>query len=166
MGRGDIVFERNPLHEDPQENYRTLLENLKGWLDPTLPDVSNLANACALIAYFMHDINWAGFYLMEIDRLTLGPFQGLPACTEIALGKGVCGTAASIKKTLVVPDTHLFPGHIACDDRSKSEIVVPIVKDGLLYGVLDVDSPIVARFGDAEQAVLEKAVAILIDKLR
>lgn len=160
------MFERHPLSADRTLNYATLLENLEGWLDPSLPDVSNLSNASALIAYFLEDINWAGFYLMDQGRLALGPFQGLPACTEIMIGKGVCGTAAAKRETIVVPDTHLFPGHIACDDRSKSEIVVPIVKGGELYGVLDLDSPIEARFGAAEQAVLEAAVAILIDKLR
>jgi len=159
------MFERNPLSKDPSENHRTLLENLKGWLDPSLPDVSNLSNASALIAYFFEDINWAGFYLMEGGRLVLGPFQGLPACTEIALGKGVCGTAAATRRTIVVPDTHLFPGHIACDDRSNSEIVVPLVKNGALYGVLDLDSPKKARFSAAEQAVLEAAASILIDIL-
>lgn len=161
-----IMFERQPLSADRAQNYATLLENLEGWLDPSLPDVSNLSNASALIAYFLEDINWAGFYLMDQGRLVLGPFQGLPACTEIMIGKGVCGTAAAKRETIVVPDTHLFPGHIACDDRSKSEIVVPIVRAGALYGVLDLDSPIEARFGAAEQAVLEAAVAILIDKLR
>jgi GAF domain-containing protein len=160
------MFERHPLNADVSQNFATLLENLEGWLDPSLPDVSNLANASALIAYFFQDINWAGFYLMEDGRLVLGPFQGLPACTEIQIGKGVCGTAASKRQTILVPDTHLFPGHIACDDRSKSEIVVPIVRNGELYGVLDLDSPIPARFGAAEQTVLEAAVAILIDKLR
>lgn len=159
------MFERNPLSQDPSANYQTLLENLKGWLDPSLPDVSNLSNASALIAYFFEDINWAGFYLLDQARLVLGPFQGLPACTEIAIGRGVCGTAAATRQTVVVPDTHSFPGHIACDDRSNSEIVVPIVKNGMLYGVLDVDSPKKARFGAAEQAVLEAAVAILIDIL-
>lgn len=159
------MFERNPLSQDPHENHRTFLENLKGWLDPSLPDVSNLSNASALIAYFFEDINWAGFYLMDGGRLVLGPFQGLPACTEIALGKGVCGTAAASRKTILVPDTHLFPGHIACDDRSNSEIVVPLVKNGRLYGVLDLDSPSKARFGAAEQAVLEAAASILIDIL-
>lgn len=159
------MFERNPLSPDRTENYNLLIENLEGWLDPSLPDVSNLSNMSALIAYFFDDINWAGFYLWENGRLILGPFQGLPACTEIALGKGVCGTAARDHSTVVVPDTHRFPGHIACDDRSKSEIVVPIVKNDALYGVLDVDSPIPARFGDAEKRVLERAVAILIDKL-
>lgn len=160
------MFERNPLSPDATENYNLLIENLEGWLDASLPDVSNLSNMSALIAYFFEDINWAGFYLWENDRLVLGPFQGLPACTEIALGKGVCGTAARERQTIVVPDTHLFPGHIACDDRSNSEIVVPIVKNGQLYGVLDIDSPKPARFGDAEQRLLERAVAILIDKLQ
>lgn len=159
------MFERHPLSADRTQNYAILLENLEGWIDPSLPDVSNLANASALIAYFFQDINWAGFYLMANGRLVLGPFQGLPACTEISIGKGVCGTSASKRETIVVPDTELFPGHIACDDRSKSEIVVPIVRNGELYGVLDLDSPILARFGPAEQAVLEAAVAILIDKL-
>jgi L-methionine (R)-S-oxide reductase len=160
-----MMFERNPLSANARENYALFLENVSGWLDPKLPAVANLANMSALIAYFFDRINWSGFYLMTDGRLTLGPFQGLPACTEIMVGRGVCGTAAATLTTQVVPDTHAFPGHIACDDRSNSEIVIPIVKAGRLYGVLDLDSPEYGRFGKLEQEILERAVAILIDNL-
>ncbi len=159
------MFERNPLSADARENYSLFIENLRGWLDKNLPAVANLANMSALIAYFFDRINWSGFYLLTDGRLTLGPFQGLPACTEIMIGKGVCGTAAATMKTVLVPNTHQFPGHIACDDRSNSEIVVPIVKAGRLIGVLDLDSPEFGRFGALEQEILELAVAILIDNL-
>jgi GAF domain-containing protein len=142
-----------------------MLETLKGYLDPNLPAISNLANMAAILHYYLPEINWAGFYLFQQEKLILGPFQGLPACTEIRLGKGVCGTAASKQETIVVPDVALFPGHIACDSLSRSEIVVPIMVKGTLYGVLDIDSPILKRFEKKEQVVLEKAVALLVDIL-
>jgi L-methionine (R)-S-oxide reductase len=106
----------------------------------------------------MKDINWVGFYLLENNKLVLGPFQGRPACTDIELGKGVCGTAAKELKTMLVPDVHEFPGHIACDERSRSEIVVPILKNGTLWGVLDLDSPLVGRFDSDDQKFLEEVV--------
>jgi GAF domain-containing protein len=109
----------------------------------------------------MERINWAGFYLYKEDQLVLGPFQGKPACIRIPLGRGVCGTAAQNRQSLVVPDVHRFPGHIACDEASASEIVIPIVRDGRLIGVLDIDSPVEARFGEADRLILERFVAIL-----
>lgn len=115
--------------------------------------VCNAANLAALLYWSLDRINWAGFYIFDGKELVLGPFQGKPACTRIALGKGVCGTAAHERRTLVVPNVNEFPGHIACDIASQSEIVVPIVTNGRLFGVLDVDSPHLARF-DAETARL------------
>ncbi len=116
------------------------------------PDaVANMANAAALVWQYLPDLNWAGFYRLVEGELVLGPFQGKPACIRIPLGKGVCGTAASTRATQLVEDVHAFPGHIACDAASRSELVVPIVHDGRLIGVLDLDSPEPARF-DAEDA--------------
>ncbi len=131
---------------------------LHGEADP----IANMANLSALIYERTQNINWAGFYIFKEGQLVLGPFQGKPACVRIAIGKGVCGTAAQSKKTVVVEDVHQFAGHIACDSASNSEIVVPILKkDGSLFGVLDIDSPIKARFGAEEKEVFEEIVNIL-----
>lgn len=124
-------------------------------------EVANLANASALLWQALPEINWVGFYRMEGGRLVLGPFQGKPACIEIPLGRGVCGTAAGKDAVLLVPDVHAFPGHIACDGASRSEIVLPIHRDGAVYGVLDIDSPREGRFTQADQAGLEKIVKVL-----
>ena len=124
-------------------------------------EIANLANASAALWQAMENINWVGFYLMESGKLVLGPFQGKPACIEIPLGRGVCGTAALEKKTVLVEDVHQFPGHIACDSASNSEIVVPIFKNGQVYGVLDIDSPYLARFTREDQRELEQIVQIL-----
>ncbi|KZE44142.1 histidine kinase [Brevibacillus parabrevis] len=124
--------------------------------------VANLANAAALLNQFFEEVNWVGFYLNDGNELVLGPFQGLPACVRIPFGKGVCGTAAQKLETVRVEDVHLFPGHIACDAASESEIVVPIVKDGQLLGVLDIDSPRKNRFDEIDQACLEKFVQALV----
>ncbi len=125
--------------------------------------IANLANISALLFTTLEDINWAGFYLLEetSDKLILGPFQGNPACIEIPLGKGVCGTAASEDKTQLVPDVHLFPGHIACDSASRSEIVVPVHKNSKVVGVLDIDSPSLSRFTEEDQSGLKKLVSVL-----
>ncbi len=130
---------------------------LHGEADP----IANMANLSALIYERTANINWAGFYIFKEGQLVLGPFQGKPACVRIAIGKGVCGTSAQSKKTVVVQDVHQFPGHIACDSASNSEIVVPILKkDGSLFGVLDIDSPIKCRFGADEQKVFEEIVKV------
>lgn len=121
---------------------------------------ANLANLSALIYHTLDDVNWAGFYLTQGDRLVLGPFQGNVACVEIPYGKGVCGTAALCDATQLVPDVHLFKGHIACDSASRSEIVVPIHRDGKVIGVLDIDSPTVNRFTVEDKEGLEKLVAM------
>ena len=123
--------------------------------------IANLANASALLWDTLPDINWAGFYLLEKDLLVLGPFQGKPACIEIPLSKGVCGAAAREDRTQRVPDVHLFPGHIACDSASRSEIVIPLRKNGAVIGVLDIDSPSPDRFSPEDQTGLEEFAGIL-----
>lgn len=141
--------------------YRQLATQLSALID-TEPDwLANLANAAALIYDEMHDVNWAGFYLQKGTDLVLGPFQGKPACVRIPMGKGVCGTAAVQRRTLVVPDVHQFPGHIACDTASRAEIVVPWISGAKLVGVLDIDSPMLARFDAADAAGLEAVVTLL-----
>lgn len=127
------------------------------------PDwLANLANASAVLWLLLDDINWAGFYLYKNEELILGPFQGKPACTHIKIGKGVCGTAAEKRETQLVKNVHEFPGHIACDSASNSEIVIPIIKNDKLIGVLDVDSPILNRFNEEDKVGLEKFVSIIV----
>ena len=135
---------------------------LKALVDGVPHPVANLANASALLWESLENINWAGFYLIENGMLVLGPFQGKPACIEIPLTKGVCGAAARENKTFVVENVHEFPGHIACDCASNSEIVVPLrAKDGSVVGVLDIDSPLIGRFTDEDRIVLERFAAII-----
>jgi GAF domain-containing protein len=152
------------LPADKTELYRQLTNQLRALLGDESDLVANAANTAALIYHTLPDINWAGFYFLKGDELVLGPFQGKPACVRIQLGKGVCGTAAAERKTLVVPDVHKFPGHIACDSASNSEIVVPLIKDNKLLGVLDVDSPILGRFDEEDQKGLELLVGIFVEK--
>ncbi|UHA75045.1 GAF domain-containing protein [Paenibacillus sp. 481] len=151
----------------PEDDYPVLNRQLQALIadEPNL--IANLANASALLWQGLQDINWAGFYLMDEERnqLVLGPFQGLPACVRIPLGKGVCGTAAAQQRTELVADVHAFPGHIACDARSRSEIVVPMVKNGKLIGVLDIDSPVLNRFSDIDQQWLEQMVAAIVEQV-
>lgn len=145
--------------------YNTDYKLMKAQLEALIRDVpyetANFANASALIWQGLADINWAGFYLMTDGMLVLGPFQGKPACTQIAVGRGVCGTAVAQDTTQLVPDVHAFPGHIACDCASNSEIVIPIHKDGAVYGVLDIDSPLLNRFTEADREGLEALVQVL-----
>jgi L-methionine (R)-S-oxide reductase len=131
--------------------YRELLLQAQGLFAGERDAIANGANLAALLWHGLPDLNWAGFYFLKAGVLVLGPFQGKPACVRLAPGKGVCGAAAAARRTVVVPDVHEFPGHIACDTASNSELVVPLVKDGTLLGVLDLDSPLHARF-DAEDA--------------
>jgi GAF domain-containing protein len=152
------------LPADKTELYRQLTNQLRALLGDESDLVANAANTAALIYHTLPDMNWAGFYFLKGDELVLGPFQGKPACVRIQLGKGVCGTAAAERKTLVVPDVHKFPGHIACDSASNSEIVVPLIKDNKLLGVLDVDSPILGRFDEEDQKGLELLVGIFVEK--
>ena len=142
-------------------NYNLLCAQLKSLTEDIPHQVANLANASALLWQTLPDINWAGFYKMENGILVLGPFQGKPACIEIPVGRGVCGTAVSEDRTQLVYDVHEFPGHIACDSASNSEIVVPIHVKGEIWGVLDIDSPNVGRFTEDDQAGLERFAAIL-----
>lgn len=136
-------------------DYKILIEQLKSLTAGVSHLISNLANAAALLFHSLDDVNWAGFYLADGDKLVLGPFQGNVACIEIPFGRGVCGSAAVQNKTLVVDNVHNFVGHIACDGASLSEIVVPIRKDGKVVGVLDVDSPIESRFSEKDREGLE-----------
>ncbi|HEY1631025.1 MAG TPA: GAF domain-containing protein [Rhizomicrobium sp.] len=131
---------------------RGLFEGERDWL-------ANAANLASLLFGGLADLNWAGFYLLKDGELVLGPFQGRPACVRIAMGKGVCGTAAAKRTTLIVKDVNEFPGHIACDVASNSEVVLPLVKDGRLIGVLDIDSPLLARFDEEDRAGLEALAA-------
>jgi GAF domain-containing protein len=142
-----------------------LCQSLEGLIGDEPDGLANLSNAAALLFMRLADVNWAGFYLLKRGELVLGPFQGKPACIRIPLGRGVCGTAAQSGKTLLVPDVHLFPGHIACDGASASEIVVPLFRDGRLLGVLDIDSPVKARFGNAERTGLEEFAGILCARI-
>jgi GAF domain-containing protein len=146
------------------EDYPLLISQAGELWDSTLPLSSNLANISALLKQCLERTNWVGFYLWDekAAQLVLGPFQGLPACTRIALGKGVCGTAVTTRRTQLVSDVHEFPGHIACDGASLSEIVVPIVRHGRVLGVLDVDSPEKARFDSTDQAWMERFVETLV----
>ena len=146
------------------QNYELLLRQLESILSIETDPVANMANMAAVLFNGLPELNWAGFYVLRGDTLVLGPFQGKPACVRIALGKGVCGTAAQTGQTQVVEDVHKFPGHIACDSASNSEIVVPIYKDGRVWGVLDIDSPLLARFDQTDKTYLEKAVQILTAK--
>lgn len=146
-------------------NYEQMNLALQSLTEGVQYDISNLANASALIWENMEDLNWAGFYIMKDGELRLGPFQGKVACTRIKVGKGVCGTAVKQDKTQLVPNVHEFPGHIACDSASKSEIVVPIHKDGKVWGVLDIDSPRLNRFSLEDKVGLESLVNTLENTL-
>lgn len=142
-------------------DYEILIKQLAALTDGVPHKTANLANAAALLFNTLDRLNWAGFYLLEGDTLVLGPFQGKPACIEIPVGRGVCGTAVYEKRTQLVPDVELFPGHIACDSASRSEIVIPMFKDGAIIGVLDMDSPVTARFTETDRAGLEAFVRCL-----
>ena len=147
------------------ENYETVLLQLKGLTDGESDLIANLSNAAALLNHFLDDINWVGFYLAKGQELVLGPFQGLPACIRIPFHKGVCGHAATTKQTVVVSNVHEFPGHIACDEATNSEIVIPLIKDDQLIGVLDIDSPVLNRFSEMDKKYLEQFVQILINTM-
>jgi len=142
-------------------NYGLLNAQLMEMVKDVPHQIANLANASALLYDALEDLNWAGFYLMEGGKLVLGPFQGKIACVEIDVGKGVCGTAVEQNATILVEDVHQFPGHIACDCASNSEIVIPIRKNGKVIGVLDIDSPSFGRFTSSDQTGLEEFVRIL-----
>lgn len=141
------------------ERLSELLAQARALLEGERDPVANAANLASLVFHTLPDLNWAGFYWMKGGELVLGPFQGKPACVRIAVGRGVCGTAVKERRTIVVPDVNAFPGHIACDSASRSELVVPVLKEGVVLGVLDLDSPTPSRFGDTEARALERLVA-------
>jgi L-methionine (R)-S-oxide reductase len=147
------------------DRYEEMSRSLASLLDRESDALANLSNAASLLAQSLDHINWCGFYLLRDRELVLGPFQGKPACVRIPLGKGVCGTAAARREPLIVPDVSRFPGHIACDPASRSEIVVPILENGVLRGVLDVDAPEPARFDEEDRAGLEAFVAVLLPRV-
>lgn len=145
------------------ERYATLVEQARGLLDSETDLVANAANFAALVYHSLDGLNWAGFYFFDGQELVVGPFQGKPACVRIALGRGVCGTAARSRETQVVADVHAFAGHIACDSASQSEIVVPLVAaDGSLIGVWDVDSPLLNRFDDEDRQGMEALCRVFV----
>jgi GAF domain-containing protein len=148
--------------ESSGDLYQDLAASLASLLEGEADALANLSNASALLAEALPRINWCGFYLLRGEELVLGPFQGKPACVRIPLGKGVCGTAAARRETLVVPDVEKFPGHIACDAASRSEIVVPLMDGAALRGVLDVDAPAAGRFDEKDREGLERFVSTLI----
>jgi L-methionine (R)-S-oxide reductase len=145
------------------ELYEQLAQQLKGLLAGERDLIANTANFSALIFDSLPDLNWAGFYFAKDGELVLGPFQGKPACVRIRVGEGVCGTAAARCKTTIVSNVHEFPGHIACDSASNSEIVIPLMKNRQLIGVFDLDSPVLARFDEADAEGLQRLTAILIE---
>lgn len=150
---------------DKRSLYATLQEELGALLHGESDTIANAANFSSLLFHTLPDLNWAGVYLLKGGELVLGPFQGKPACVRIALGRGVCGTAAARRESVLVPDVDTFPGHIACDGASRSELVVPIVKDEALVGVLDLDSPSVGRFDEEDRAGCEALVALFVSAL-
>ena len=142
-------------------DYNMLCEQLRALSEDNPHRIAKLANASALIYQGLDRLNWAGFYFLEGGKLVLGPFQGRPACIEIPMGRGVCGTAAKLDQTQLVEDVHAFPGHIACDSASRSEIVVPLHENGVVTGVLDIDSPVENRFDEADRAGVEAFARVL-----
>ena len=156
------MFEKSTYAGDTLQQYEMLAKQLDALLTGEKNVMANLSNASALLNQFFDRINWVGFYMMDDNELVLGPFQGLPACIRIPVGRGVCGTTVAKKETIIVPDVHAFPGHIACDAASQSEIVVPLLKNGGVIGVLDIDSPEKNRFQEVDQQGLEHFVSILM----
>jgi L-methionine (R)-S-oxide reductase len=155
------VVTSNPNLSKPAA-YRDMNEQLAGLFSSERNGLANAANMCAVLYEVLPRVNWVGFYFLQGGELVLGPFQGKVACVRISMGRGVCGTAAERRETLVVRDVHEFPGHIACDAASRSEIVVPLIQSGRLLGVLDVDSPDVARFDQEDRRGLDAAVELLL----
>ena len=153
------------IHMNLEKNYQLLNKQLQALFDENEDVVCNLANISALLNHFLENINWVGFYLVKNNELHLGPFQGLPACVRIPFSKGVCGACASSLSTQRVDDVHLFPGHIACDSASNSEVVIPIIINNRLFGVLDIDSPQYNRFTVEETKHLECFVKVLEQEL-
>ncbi|MBB5017766.1 GAF domain-containing protein [Chitinivorax tropicus] len=157
------MFEVITTHEIDAVDYDSLASQLTGLLSGERNFVANSAQFSAFIYQALPVLNWAGFYFYDGQELVLGPFQGKVACVRIPLGRGVCGTSAQQRQTIRVPDVHAFDGHIACDSASNAEIVLPIIKDGQLVGVLDIDSPLKDRFSEHDQAGLERLLGIYLD---
>jgi GAF domain-containing protein len=157
-----MSFTPQPLAADKTEAYRDLAQQLVALIGDETDAIANAANTSALLFDLLPDLNWAGFYLLKDGELVLGPFQGKPACIRIPLGRGVCGTAAATRVSQVVADVHAFPGHIACDAASRSELVVPLLKGDTLLGVLDLDSPVPGRFDQADRTGIEAVAAIWV----
>jgi len=155
-----MSFVPQPLAAGKVEAWAELAQQLTALIGDERDLIANAANTSALLFDLLPDLNWAGFYLMKQGELVLGPFQGKPACIRIPLGRGVCGTAAATRQSQVVADVHAFPGHIACDAASRSELVVPLLKDGALIGVLDLDSPEPGRFTEEDRTGAEAVAAI------
>ena len=160
-----MIETKDPKGMTAEKKLESALLFTKAQLKNEKDTMANLANISAIINMYMDDINWVGFYLMKEGTLILGPFQGKPACSRIAVGEGVCGTAVQEGKTQRVDDVLSLDNHIACDSASRSELVVPIYKEGVVFGVLDIDSPSLARFSDLEQTYMEKLVNLLESSL-
>jgi GAF domain-containing protein len=148
---------------DKSALYRDLTEQLAALLAGETDPIANAANTAALVYHGLPELNWAGFYFARAGELVLGPFQGKPACVRIPWGQGVCGSAAARRETILVPDVHDFPGHIACDPESRSELVVPLITEGKVLGVLDLDSPVPGRFDDQDRAGCERLATIFVE---
>ena len=157
------MFTSSTLSGHKPDQYAQLLSQVEGLLHGERDRIANAANLSALLFNALPDLNWAGFYLYDGTELVVGPFQGLPACVRIPLDRGVCGAAARTRETQRVEDVHAFPGHIACDSASRSEIVIPLLRDGALIGVLDIDSPLPARFDEDDQRGLEAIARAWLD---
>ncbi|WP_217586997.1 GAF domain-containing protein [Lentibacillus saliphilus] len=160
------MFKAMQYTGNKDQDYQLVLKQLKALNEGETDHIAILANASALLNQCMDHINWVGFYLWKDDQLILGPFQGLPACIRIPSGRGVCGTAVQDRQTQRISDVNQFPGHIACDSASQSELVVPIIIDDNIYGVLDIDSPVTGRFDETDQRYIEAFVEELIQALK
>ena len=159
------MFQSSTLSGDKSDQYAQLLEQARGLMHGETDRTANAANLSSLVFHSLPDLNWVGFYFFDGTELVVGPFQGHPACVRIALGRGVCGTAATSRRTQRVPDVDAFPGHIACDSASRSELVVPLYRGDTLLGVFDLDSPVLDRFDEADQRGLEAVAQAFIDSL-
>ncbi len=159
------MFDKSILSESKEENYKMLLAQYPYVLTSSDDIIANLANTAAILNFYLKDINWVGFYLTKGDKLILGPFQGFLACTEIKFGKGVCGVCAESREIQLVPNVDEFPGHIACDSITKSEVVLPIIVHEKVYGVLDIDSPLLNNFDEIDSKYLSLLVEHLVDFL-
>jgi L-methionine (R)-S-oxide reductase len=158
------MFELPTSTAHEEEHRRNVLRSIEHMTAGEHDLIANCANAASVLYHSLDAVNWAGFYLFDGTELVLGPFHGKPACIRIAIGRGVCGTSAAEKRTVVVPDVEVFPGHIACDAASRSEVVVPMIRAGVLVGVLDVDSPVADRFSPDDVALLEAVVNVLMSR--